>query len=227
MAAECVILLHGLARTSGSLATLADALAANGYTVANIDYPSRKDTIENLAGPAIEAGLERCATGDATAVNVVTHSMGGILLRYYLEQQSIAGLHRIVMLAPPNQGSKVVDAMRHIPAFALINGPAGLQLGTGPDSLPLQLGPVQAELGIIAGNRTINVVLSQFLDNPDDGKVSVASTRVAGMCSFIEMPVNHATMMNNKVVIGQVGEFLATGRFNGEGAENGLCGGSP
>lgn len=83
-------------------------------------------------------------------------------------------------MAPPNQGSQVVDSLRDVPGFKLINGKAGLQLGTDDKSIPAQLGPVKFELGVIAGSRTVNVLLSQFLPNPDDGKVSVQSTRVAG-----------------------------------------------
>ena len=153
----------------------------------------------------------------------MTHSMGGILLRYYLENDNIDNLHRVVMLAPPNQGSQIVDFFRTVPGYILLNVPAGLQLGTNGDSVPLQLGTVDFDLGVIAGNRTINLILSQLLDNPDDGKVTVASTKVDGMCAFMEMPVTHAMMMRNNRVIGQIVNFLQTGRFKGEGAENNLC----
>jgi len=223
LADECVILLHGLARTAESLGKMESALIAAGYRVANIDYPSREATIELLAPTVLKQGLSECRERGADQVSVVTHSMGGILVRYYLQEKTIANLHRVVMLAPPNQGSAVVDAFRHVPGYAWLNGPAGLQLGTDDDSVPLALGPVGFELGIIAGNRTINPILSQFLDNPDDGKVSVASTRVEGMCAFIELPATHAMIMRNDTVIDEVLAYLASGIFAGAGAENGLC----
>lgn len=223
LAADCVVLLHGLARTSSSLDRLAERLETAGYLVANTDYPSRTGTIDTLAAPAVTAGLETCREQGAQRVNFVTHSLGGILVRYYLEQNELSGLHRVVMLAPPNQGSAVVDAYRHVPGYRLLNGPAGLQLGTDAASVPLQLGPVAFELGVIAGNRTINFILSQFLENPDDGKVSVASTRVEGMCAFIELPATHAMMMWNSEVIAQVLHYLEHGEFSGETAENDLC----
>lgn len=219
---ECVVLLHGLARTPASLSKLAGALAREGYEVVNIGYDSRHGTVEALAVSAVESGLNACPDKSGT-VSFVTHSLGGILLRYYLEHQEIDNLGRVVMLAPPNQGSHVVDVFRHVPGYSLLNGPAGLQLGTGQDSIPLMLGPVNFDLGVIAGNRTINLVLSQFLENPDDGKVSVASTRVTGMCGFIELPVTHALMMRNRQVIKQVIHYLANGEFSGEMAEKGLC----
>ena len=101
-----------------------------------------------------------------------------------------------------------------MPGFALLNGPAGKQLGTAATDLPRALGPVDFELGVIAGTRSLNPLLSQLLPNPDDGKVSVAATKVAGMTDFIALPVSHPLMMNNIEVLGQIVAFLANGRFN-------------
>jgi len=223
LANDCVVLLHGMARTSASLDKIENSLQGEGYLVANINYPSRSGTIAELAAPAVEQGLSDCKAQNASRISFVTHSLGGILVRAYLENHELENLHRVVMLAPPNQGSAVVDAFREIPGYIWLNGPVGLQLGTGEDSVPLQLGAVDYDLGIIAGNRTINLILSQFLENPDDGKVSVASTRVEGMCGFIELPVNHVMMMRNRQVIDEVVAYLGTGRFSGENAETGLC----
>jgi triacylglycerol lipase len=58
---ECVILLHGLGRTSRSLNKMADALQAAGFRVVNLDYPSRKRTIEELAPETVGRGLSRSA----------------------------------------------------------------------------------------------------------------------------------------------------------------------
>ena len=69
-------------------------------------------------------------------------------------------------------------------------------------------------LGVIAGTRSINPILSQSLPNPDDGKVSVENTRVAGMTDFIEMPYTHTFMMGAEPVIRQVQHFLRSGRFS-------------
>ena len=210
-AAECVVLLHGLARSASAMAPLAEALAESGYTVANIDYPSRTKPIEALAPIAVERGLEGC--GQTQPVHFVTHSLGGILVRYYLEQQPIDALGRVVMLAPPNQGSEVVDAYRDLPGYQTLNGPAGLQLGTDATSVPLALGPVTFDLGVIAGNKTFNPILSLSLPDPDDGKVSVESTKVEGMRDFIEMPHTHTFIMRAAAVIEQVKHYLTHGRF--------------
>jgi len=134
-------------------------------------------------------------------------------VRYYLAHNNVQGLGRVVMLAPPNQGSEVVDKLRNVPGFKAINGEAGLQLGTDANSVPVNLGPVKFELGVIAGNRTFNLLLSRYLPNPDDGKVSVASTRVVGMTDHITLPVTHTFMMKSKSVIKQAVQFIEHGRF--------------
>ena len=209
---ECVILLHGLARTAGSMNSVQRRLQEHGYLVVNQGYPSRQEPIEVLAATAIPQALAECA--NAPTVHFVTHSMGGILLRAYLVQHDVPALGRVVMLGPPNQGSEIVDRLANVPGFGLLNGPAGKQLGTSPNDVPKTLGPVRFELGVIAGTRTLNPLLSQLLPNPDDGKVSVAATKVEGMTDFIALPVSHPLMMNNTEVMAQILAFLEIGRFN-------------
>lgn len=117
------------------------------------------------------------------------------------------------MLGPPNKGSQVVDNLSNVPGYQFINGPAGLQLGTGKESLPNALGAVNYEVGVIAGTKSINLMLSQYLPNPDDGKVSVENTKLEGMKDHLTVPATHTFMMNNKKVIQQVLYFLEHGVF--------------
>lgn len=210
---ECVILLHGLARTARSMARLAAALRDAGYRVVNVDYPSRKHDIATLARLSIGDTLARENLARYARLHFVTHSLGGILVRHYLKMQRPANLGRVVMLAPPNQGSEVVDAFSRVPGYAFINGPAGFELGTRDDSVPRQLGAVDYPVGVIAGTRSVNPILSTALPSPDDGKVSLAATQVEGMHDFLSLPVAHPFIMRHPQVIAQVRNFLATGAF--------------
>jgi len=212
-AQECVIALHGLARTARSMEKMSLALIESGYAIANIDYPSRERTVQELASPTIKQGLDSCEEQGATTVHFVTHSMGGILVRQYLSENNLDYLGRVVMLAPPNKGSEVVDALGDIPGFEFLNGPAGMQLGTDQGSVPLMLGPADFDLGIIAGTRSVNLLLSTLLPNSDDGKVSVARTQIEGMCDFLVLDVTHTFIMKNDEVIDQVLHYLDNGRF--------------
>ncbi|HVT74010.1 MAG TPA: alpha/beta fold hydrolase [Lacunisphaera sp.] len=212
-ATEHVILLHGLCRTSRSMAPMAAALRAAGYVVHNVDYPSRTAPIEALAGPAIAPTVAACETAGATRIHFVTHSLGGILVRQYLSTHRIPHLGRVVMLGPPNQGSEVVDRLGAWWLFRALNGPAGAQLGTTADSLPNRLGAVTCPVGVIAGDRSINWINSRFIPGPDDGKVSVARTRVAGLADHLVVPCPHPFLMRDRGAIRATLRFLAGGRF--------------
>ncbi len=213
---DCVILLHGLARTSASMDDMEQALEEKGYKVVNVDYPSTEYPIEELASRALPAALDRCSSDIHPKINFVTHSMGGILLRYYLTQTGMEeNIGRVVMLSPPNQGSEIIDTLRNNPFFKWLNGPAGQQLGTGPDSIPLSLGPVTYPVGIITGNKHsfFDGWFSEIIPGEDDGKVSVDRAKVGGMTDFIVLPYSHTFIMQEEAVIEQTLYFLKHGLF--------------
>jgi pimeloyl-ACP methyl ester carboxylesterase len=210
---ECVVLLHGLNRSWRAMRPMAEALQLAGFTTTNVDYPSQSGTIEEIAPLAVGLGLRDCRETGATRIHFVTHSLGGILLRYQNKHDPIPDLGRVVMLGPPNQGSELIDKTRDWPGFEILSGDAGAELGTGADGMPALLGPVDFELGVIAGTGTINVFASAMLPDPDDGKVSVASTQVDGMNDFLLVGNSHRYILRSKVVFRNTESFLRNGWF--------------
>ena len=213
VAEEYVILLHGLCRTKASMGRMEQSLRSVGYRVVNVGYPSRTKTIQELSEEFVREAVQICLDSNAIKIHFVTHSMGGILVRDYLARHSIANLGRVVMLGPPNQGSEIVDKLGELSVFKWLNGPAGQQLGTGTNSLPKQLNPINFSLGVIAGDRSINWINSLMITGPDDGKVSVAGTRIAGMADHIVLHVSHPFMMKEKESIENTISFLKIGLF--------------
>lgn len=211
---ETVVLLHGLARSAQSMRPMEEALQAAGYRTLNIGYPSTRKDIRTLALEDVLPVLQEKADPAETRLHFVTHSMGGIMARWLIGHGHVAHPGRVVMLGPPNGGSEVVDRLGGLWLFKAINGPAGLQLSTADDSMPNRLGPAGFELGVIAGTRSINPLLSLLLPGSNDGKVTVQRAKLAGMRDFCRLPVAHPFLMRDAAAIDKTLRFLRHGRFD-------------
>ncbi len=209
---DYVILLHGLSRTRFSMHKIEKALEKENYQVVNFGYPSTRHAIDSLAN-LLKIKLENVCLDSSKQIHFITHSMGGIVLRQFLSENSIARLGRVVMLSPPNQGSEMADFYRDFFLFKWIMGPAGQELGTDSLSIPNRLGKVNFEVGIIMGTKALNPVYSKIIPGRDDGIVAIERARVEGMADFIEVPSNHTFIVWNKKAIEQGLFFLKNGRF--------------
>lgn len=208
-----VVLLHGLARSASSMEKMAGELAAVGFRPCNISYPSTVHAVRVLAENFVYPQILACRGDAAEPLNFVTHSLGGIIVRHLAEQHPDLPIGRVVMLSPPNQGSEVVDKLGNFGLFQFINGPAGEELGTGPESLPNRLGAPRFELGIITGDRSINLLLSLLIPGSDDGKVAVERARLEGMQDFLVIHAPHPLIMKNRQAVAQTIRFLQQGYF--------------
>ena len=197
--------------------SMADFLQDQGFKVCNIDYPSRHHAIETLTADFVLPAITACFPSGR--IHFVTHSLGGIIVRQISAKHDEIQIGRVVMLAPPNQGSEVVDKLGNFGLFNWINGPAGQQLGTDRQSLPNQLGPANFELGVIAGNRSINLILSALIPGRDDGKVAVKRAGLNGMHDFLVVEAVHPLIMGNDEVQRQALHFLRSGHFHLQSAE--------
>ena len=191
---------------------LANRLKKAGYSPVNIFYPSRKHSVKKLAADFILPAIEE-HTESSEAVHFVTHSLGGIIVRQLATLQAPINFGRVVMLAPPNGGSEIAYIVQRNVFVGAFNGPAGKELGTSKNSLPHLLGPAPFDVGIIAGNRTINPLLSRRIAGENDGRLSVKNAKLEGMADFIVLPVSHPLIMLNKNVAEQMLHFLEFGKF--------------
>ncbi len=203
------ILIHGFLSNPDEMNDMGDALKARGYDVILVQYDSRKGTITTLADQVFAESL--ALAQDRPRIDIVTHSMGGLLTRSYLERHSISLLGRVVMLAPPNHGSEVSAELMQYQLYREFAGPAGAALAN------VKLQPYKVgnyDLGIIAGTASVNPIFSQFLPGPDDGYVALESTPLRGMNDFITIPTSHGLITHNKSAIEQTIHFLDNGNFD-------------
>ena len=211
---DYVVLIHGLSRTSKSFQKMENHLKQIGFDVLNIDYPSREYDIQTLTSKFIRPAIQNHCTDKEKKIHFVTHSMGGIIVRYYLKTYPMENIGRVVMLSPPNQGSKVVDFLKDQMIVQKFMGPAFDQLSTDPDAFVNTLGDVDAEVGIITGTRSINWINSIIIPGEDDGKVSVDRARLKNMKDFLVVKRTHPLIMKADEVLDAVVHFIETGNLN-------------
>jgi pimeloyl-ACP methyl ester carboxylesterase len=212
---DYVVLVHALAWTSRSMNKISETLSSEGYIVINLDYPSRRHSIENLADNFLAKTINKLCTDKKKKIHFVTHSLGGIIVRKYIADHPKLNIGRVVMITPPNKGSKVVDFFRNNFLFKAYFGPALQQLGTKKNSfINVNLDKsVKFELGVIAGNCCINPLIHFLIKGPNDGLITVASTKINGMKDHIIIHSTHLFIVTNEECIKQVSYFLNYGHF--------------
>ena len=208
-----VVLLHGIAGRSLLLRRLERALQRAGFATLNLDYASRKKPLERLAED-IHPAIMAFASAHIGPIHFVTHSMGGLLARVYIAKYRPARLGRVVMLGTPNGGSEIADRFKDVALYRSYFGPAGLQLVTARHGTLAALPPLDYPVGVIAGNRFLDPISALFLlPWPNDGRVSVASSKLADMTDHTMVKASHMGLVLHPAAIRQTIAFLREGLF--------------
>jgi len=196
---ESVVVLHGLGRSSSSMRRMARFLEYSGFSVVNIDYPSRKLSIAELI-EHLERELAKVEFGHPERVHFVGHSSGGILARAFLAMHPEFPVGRVVLLSPPNQGSQLAAELKDYAAFHYATGPLGQELAKSPTSVPTGLPGPSYPLGVIAGDRSVVPPFSWLIPGKDDGIVGVEEAKDEGMADFLVVHRAHTWIMNSREV---------------------------
>jgi hypothetical protein len=197
-ARECVVLMPGIAMPWLTMRVLENRLEADGFAVWNKPI---KTTDRSIAAIALEIdrGAAECRTQAATPIHFVTHSMGALMVRSYFQDREKGDFGRVVMLGPPNRGSKVADRLVRFWWYRWFWGPAGQEMGTDPGSTANRLRPISLEVGVIAALR--------------DNKVPLENTRLDEMTDHVIVDVNHTGLPYSREVYAHVRSFLRSGHF--------------
>jgi len=197
LAADAVVLVHGLAAHRLVMGTLARALSRSCRRVVNWGYPSLWSPIGRQAEKLAALLAEIEADHPGARIHLVGHSMGGIIARLALARRLPVRFGRLVMIAPPNRGSHV--ATRLAPYLGRICPPL-TELTDDPGGFVCTLPPPPVdELGIIAASH--------------DFLVPEASTRLGCERDYIVLPGLHSSLLWRRETAEQVRHFLECGRF--------------
>jgi len=207
-----LLLLHGLGRSPLSMFLIGRAAKAEGHIVSRPAYPSLRKSPEELVERWVRPALEQARTA-SEPVHVITHSLGGILMRMAIGADSPQWLGRVAMICPPNQGSEIVDYLIRYRLPRMFIGPTGCKLGTGAENLPRQLPPIPFTCGVIGADRGRAPLLGALLPKPHDGKVSLSSMHCEGVDDFALVHTNHTFSMCHPEVIRLALRYIRTGHF--------------
>jgi len=215
-AGDYVVILHGIARSSSSMGDIEEYLEGQNYQVKNIDYPSTdykvEELVDNVHKQILEAGFEA-----DKRVHFVAYSMGTLITRMLMKQYRPENLGRVVFIAPPSEGSEVADFVKDNILYKEIYGAAGQQLVTDENGIHNEIKngeKIDYELGIIAGDRSIDPISSAVIPGKDDGKVALEKTKIKGMKDFVVVNSSHTFIITFDDTMKQIDYFLKNGKFD-------------
>lgn len=219
MDGNVVLLLHGLGSVRLVAADMAQRLnKEGGFKTICLSYPSQ---FEDIASHAHSLGSVIEHLDGVHQIDLVAHSLGNLVIRHYLADAAATGkadprIHRIVMIAPPNNGSELLARYGDNPLVRFTHGTAGQQIGRDWAQLAPHLAIPQCEFGIIAGGRGVNQGMLAVLEGDNDGLVTVASTRLPGASDFVLVPAAHIAQFYADDIQRYTLTFLQQGYFVSE-----------
>lgn len=206
---ENVILVHGILRGSSSMNKIRRGLSHQGFIVTDFGYSAKDGSIDEISA---RLHKEACKIGKGK-IHFVTHSLGGIIVRYYISKYKPNNIGRVVMIAPPNSCSVFAAKLSNLPLYESILGRPGREIAHGEDCIVKDLPEPDFEFGIIAGGTGFKMGFNPFLKGDNDGTVLLNETKMSGMSDFMQIRGQHSLLLFSKeVVFGSI-NFIKNGKF--------------
>lgn len=209
-----VVVIHGLGVHPWIMAVLAWRIRRSGRRVHLVGYNSYHVPIPQIA-QRVSRKVRRLGYEE---IDVVAHSMGGIITRYILNHMPMPRVRRIVMIGTPNRGASLATTVieRLGPVGPAILGEVLHQMRHGDKGLAARVGLLEGiEFGVIAGGNRTKSGMRSWIKGDNDGIVAVAETPLEGMRDFVHVPVGHTMQLVDRRVAEYALHFLDHGRFRG------------
>jgi len=211
---EVVILVHGFNNDESDMFPLKQHLQGWGYEAVTINLPLRFSTLEDCIALFEKEFYQQLFKLEYFGkIHLVGYSMGGLVVRSFLAQNTVPKLGRCVLIATPNQGTKLADISdRLLKPLGQIYKPIK-SLKTNSLDIRDPINTPKPEIGVIAGN-TNKHLLGIFLSSENDGMVEVESAKYHAMTDFVIKPYGHKEIHHQLEIAKLVDLFLRTGKFS-------------
>ena len=240
---DFLVLLHGIYGKSSDMESIAQNFKDN-YRIINIQYPTTKETAEEISDLYIEPNIENIKEqifsenfhkkienqyyeidensnkinknfNQNIKINFVAHSMGTGILRYYLKENPLENLGKVVFISPPSHGSHLADVL-FVDKLPSMLGKVVPQFSTKKDSFVNQLGEPDYDYMILIGNKTNNPLYSMIIRGKDDGMVPLKTAKMKSDNFKIIENTTHTSILKDKRTMKEISEFFKSSDLNKE-----------
>ena len=240
---DFLVLLHGIYGKSSDMESIAQNFKDN-YRIINIQYPTTKETAEEISDLYIEPNIENIKEqifsenfhkkienqyyeitensnkinknfNQNVKINFVAHSMGTGILRYYLKENPLENLGKVVFISPPSHGSHLADVL-FVDKLPSMLGKVVPQFSTKKDSFVNQLGEPDYDYMILIGNKTNNPLYSMIIRGKDDGMVPLKTAKMKSDNFKIIENTTHTSILKDKRTMKEISEFFKSSDLNKE-----------
>lgn len=210
---EIIILVHGYNKSESDMKFLKENFEQMGYRSITETVPLLFNSVETCVN-IFKEKVEKILIEEANykKIHFIGHSMGGIIIRKFLENNKIENLGRCILIATPNRGMKLADfAEKKVRLFGRIFKPIHDTVSyrmkiNKPMNIP------EPEIGVIAGNKN-NLILGLLLSKNSDGRVEVEETKFEGMKEFMVLNYGHKEIHHKSETVKLADNFLQNGTF--------------
>ena len=240
---DFLVLLHGIYGKSSDMESIAQNFKDN-YRIINIQYPTTKETAEEISDLYIEPNIENIKEqifsenfhkkienqyyeitensnkinknfNQNININFVAHSMGTGILRYYLKENPLENLGKVVFISPPSHGRHLAD-VPFVDKLPSMLGKVVPQFSTKKDSFVNQLGEPDYDYMILIGNKTNNPLYSMIIRGKDDGMVPLKTAKMKSDNFKIIENTTHTSILKDKRTMKEISEFFKSSDLNKE-----------
>jgi len=210
---EIVILVHGFNNDESDMFPLKRHLDCLGYDAVTINLPLRFSALGECISSFDKQFQQILLDWEGfEKIHFVGYSMGGLIIRSFLANNTVSKLGRCVLIATPNKGTKLADLCDKLlkPLVQIYQPLKSLRTSDIEIGKPINTPP--PDIGAIAGN-TNKHFWGVFLDGENDGRVEVESVKCDELIDFVIKPYGHKEIHHQPEVADLVDLFLRTGKF--------------